>query len=183
MWRVRRDREVVNLPDDAVLTRHDQVEAKCALMVERNPGVIVSAAWERRKRRDATRRELKELSASCDENVARGEPGIRRLRWSYSHVFFSAASPRRELSQNRDIPEAVDPIDLLAAVFARDQFSLRSGHAYGRVDNGKGTWIGGVKDSCHRYQPRRYDNDFCSEGDFFHILNSRLRRDSFYFTN
>jgi len=44
MWRVRRDREVVNLPDDAVLTRHDHVVAKCALMVERNPGVIVSAA-------------------------------------------------------------------------------------------------------------------------------------------
>jgi hypothetical protein len=33
-----------NLPDEAVLTRHDHVVAKCAHMVERNPGVIVSAA-------------------------------------------------------------------------------------------------------------------------------------------
>jgi len=30
----------VDLPDDAVLSRHDQVVAKCPLMVERKPGVI-----------------------------------------------------------------------------------------------------------------------------------------------
>jgi hypothetical protein len=43
MWRCRvrrRGREVVNLPDDAVLSRHDHVVSKCAHMVERNPGVI-----------------------------------------------------------------------------------------------------------------------------------------------
>jgi hypothetical protein len=45
------------------------------------------------------------------------------------------------------------------------------------IDSDKGTWIGGVKDSCHRYQPCSCYNDFRSEGDFFHILNSRLRRE------
>ena len=43
VWRCRarrRGREVVNLPDDAILSRHDHVVAKCAHMVERNRGVI-----------------------------------------------------------------------------------------------------------------------------------------------
>ena len=41
----------VNLPDAAVLARHDHVVAKCAHMVERNPGVVRVAAciWDRRK--------------------------------------------------------------------------------------------------------------------------------------
>ena len=211
MWRCRRrrrGREVVNLQDDAVLRRHDHVEAKCALMVERNPGVIRCVDWERRKQRDCnrrTRRDLKDLIALCDENVARGEPGIRRLGRSYSHVFFAAGTTPGDRRQICDVPEAVDLNDFLAAVLGRDHISLRSGHAYGpavvdngkglwiggwvigwmtkprlrRVDSDNGTWIGGVKDSCHRYQPRSCYNDFCSEGDFFHILNSQLRGDRF----
>ena len=211
MWRCRRrrrDREVVNLQDDAVLRRHDHVEAKCALMVERNPGVIRCVDWERRKQRDCnrrTRRDLKDLIALCDENVARGEPGIRRLGRSYSHVFFAAGTTPGDRRQICDVPEAVDLNDFLAAVLGRDHISLGRGHAYGPavVDNGKGlwiggwvigwmtkrrlrrldsdngTWIGGVKDSCHRYQPRSCYNDFRSEGDFFHSLSSRLRRDRF----
>src|SRR5204863_374537 len=101
MWRCRRrrrDREVVNLQDDAVLRRHDHVEAKCALMVERDPGVIRCVDWERRKQRDCnrrTRRDLKDLIALCDENVARGEPGIRRLGRSYSHGFFGVKFPKK----------------------------------------------------------------------------------------
>src|SRR6266436_3483247 len=94
MWRVRRDREVVNLPVAAVVTRHDQVEAKCAHMVEGNPGVIISAGWNRHKRGDGTATDLKHLSASCDENVALGERrrrGTRGLGWSDSHVSFSEA--------------------------------------------------------------------------------------------
>jgi hypothetical protein len=149
MWRCRRrrrGREVVNLHDDAGLRRHDHVEAKCAHMVERNPGVIRCVDWERRKQRDwnrRIRRDLKDPIALCDENVARGEPGIRRLGWSYSHVFFAAGTPPRDRRQKRDVPEAVDLNDFLAAVLARDHISLGSGHAYGRVDNGKGLWIGG----------------------------------------
>src|SRR5438067_12634562 len=52
-----------------------------------------------------------------------------------------------------------------------------------RVDSDNGTWIGGLKDSCHRYQPRSCYNDFCSEGDFFHTLNSPLRRGIGLFTS
>ena len=141
----------VNLPDEAVLTRHDHVEAKCAHMVERNPGVVISAARERQpKRRDSSGvpRDLKDLIALCDENVARSERrrrGRRRLDWSYGHVFFSADTrPPRDRRQGQGIPEAVELIDVLVAVLARDHISLRSGHAYGTGEiNGKGTWIGG----------------------------------------
>jgi hypothetical protein len=38
--RARVLRITLDLPDDAVLSSHDHVEAKCAHMVERNPGVI-----------------------------------------------------------------------------------------------------------------------------------------------
>jgi len=45
---------------------------------------------------------------------------------------------------------AVDGIDVVAVVFGHDQISPRSGHAYGRIDSGKRTWIGGEKDCCQR---------------------------------
>jgi len=140
----------VKLPVAAVVTRHDQVEAKCAHMVEGNPGVIISAACNRHKRGDGTATDLKHLSASCDENVARDEPGSRGLGWSDSHVSFSEVTDPRERRQNRDIPGAVDRIDILRGVFAHQQLSRRSGDACGPWDSGKGRWIGGVKDSCHR---------------------------------
>jgi hypothetical protein len=140
----------VNLVVVAVVTRHDQVEAKCAHMVEGNPGVIISAGWNRHKRGDGTATDLKHLSASCDENVALGEPGIHGLGWSDSHVSFSEVTDPRERRQNRDMPGAVDRIDILRGVFAHEQLSRRSGDACGPCDSGKGSWIGGVKDSCHR---------------------------------
>jgi hypothetical protein len=59
--------------------------------------------------------------------------------------------------QHREPTLAVHLIDVCearAAVFARDQISWRSGHAYGPgmevrvLDTAKETVIGGVKDSC-----------------------------------
>ncbi|PYK28554.1 MAG: hypothetical protein DME59_02280 [Verrucomicrobia bacterium] len=140
----------VNLPDGAVLTGHDHVVAKCAHMVEGDPGVVFCAVWHLRKRRDGTARDVIDPPALCDENVARREPGIRGLGWSDSHVFFSAVTDSGKRRQVRDVALAVDGIDVVAAVFGDDQIGPRSGHAYGRVDSGKGTWIGGVKDYCQR---------------------------------
>ena len=120
-------------------------------MIERNPGAIHIAACDRRKRYGASPRDLIDRSALCDENVARGprRHGQRRLDWSDSDVFFRARTQgARNRRQDRDIPQAIDRIEVLAAVFAYEQIRLRSHHAYGLGDNGKGTWIGSVKDSC-----------------------------------
>jgi hypothetical protein len=123
-------------------------------MIERNPGVVRVAARDRRKQCGITPRDLIDRSALCDENVGRVPRhwhGERGLRWSHGHVSFQALIRRaRNLCQRRDIPEAVDRVEVLAAVFAHDQLGRRSGHAYGRGDSRKGTWIGGVEDSCHR---------------------------------
>jgi len=140
----------VNLPDRSGLTGHDHVVPECAHVVEGNPGVVLCAVWHQHKRRDDTPRHLIDPRALCDENVARSEPGIHRLGWSDSDVFFSAVSDSRKRRQERDVPLAVDGIDIVAAVFGHNQISGRSGHAYGRVDSGKGSWIGGVKDYCQR---------------------------------
>ena len=141
----------VNPKDVALLARYDHVEAICAKMVERNPVVVRrKAPRERRKQRDGTFMDLEDHSALCDENVARGEPGRRGLRWSDSHVFFPAGTKPRKRREQRDSPVAGDRIDVLGAVFAHEQFSLRSGHARGKGDIGKESWIGGVKHSCER---------------------------------
>src|SRR5439155_27383604 len=124
------------------------------VIVERIPCVVRCVDWEGvPKGRDCnrrTRRDLKDLIALCDENVARGEPGIRRLGRGYSHVFFAAGTPPGDRRQNCDVPGAVDLSDLLAASFGRDHISLQSGHAYGRavLDNGKGLGIGGWVMGC-----------------------------------
>ncbi len=141
----------VNLKDVALLARYDHVEAKCAKMVERNPVVVrCDAPRDRRKQRDSTVMDLEDRSAFCDENVARGEPSRRGLRWSYSQVFFPAGTKPRNRREQRDSPVAGDPIDVLGAVFAHEQISLRSGHARGKGDRGKESWIGCVKHSCER---------------------------------
>ena len=89
--------------------------------------------------------DLKDQSAFCDENVARGEPGRRGHRWSDSHVFFPAGTKPRNRREQRDIPVAVDLIDVLGAVFGHEQKIRRSGHARGKGDTtGKGTWMGSV---------------------------------------
>jgi len=140
----------VNLPDVAALTRHNHVVAKCAHMVEGDPGMVVPAVWHLRKHRHDTPRDLIDSPALCNENVARGEPGIRGLGGSDSDVFFSAVTDAGKGRQQRDVTLAVDRIDIVAAVFGHDQIGGRSGHAYGRVDSGKGSWVGGVKDYCQR---------------------------------
>jgi hypothetical protein len=93
------DRSIpVNPKDGVVVARYDHVKAKCAKMVERNPVVIRCGATkcrEIRKLRDDTFMDFKDQRALCDENVARGEPGGRGLRWSYSHVFFPAGTKPR----------------------------------------------------------------------------------------
>ena len=40
------------------------------------------------------------FSALCDEKVARGEPGLRGLRWSDSHVFFHAGTESHGIVPN-----------------------------------------------------------------------------------
>jgi hypothetical protein len=148
--------KVVNLKDVALLARYDHVKAKCAKVVERNPVVVrCDAPPDRRKQRDGTSRDLEDVSAFCGENVARGEPGRRGLRWSYSQVFFSTGTKPRKLREQRDSPIAGDPIDVLAAKFAHEQISRPSSHARGKGDLiGKQHWMGGgelgVKHSCER---------------------------------
>ena len=149
------------------LARHDHVVAKCAHIVERNPGMVRVAAyvWDRRKYISRGEgigwigwREPIDKNAICDKNVARGEPGIRRLDWSYSHVHFFArvADKARDRRQHRESPVAGDRLDVSVvgvkeadAEVAREQFSPRSGHAYGPVGRGKETCTA-VNDSCER---------------------------------
>src|SRR5205823_14199146 len=105
---------------------------------------------ERSKRRYGNFMDLEDQSALCNEKVAPGEHGRRGLRWSDSHVFFPAGTKPRYRREQRDSPVAGDRIDVVGAVFAHEQFSLRSGHARGKGDIGKESWIGGVKHSCER---------------------------------
>ena len=112
---------------------------------------VEQGAPERRKRRDDTSRELKDVSALCDENVARGEPGRRGLNWSDSQVFFhGGTNGTRDRRHRRDIPLAVDSTEILAELLGREHHSRDSGHAVGPFESGKGSWIGGVKHSCER---------------------------------
>ena len=142
----------VNPKDVALLARYDHVEAKCAKMVERNPVVVrCEAPRERRKQRDGTYTiDLEDQSAFCGENVARGEPGRRGLRWSDSHVFFPAGTKPRKRREQRDIPVAVDLIDVLGAEFAHEQDPAQRPRPWEGDTRGKGNWIGGVKHSCER---------------------------------
>ena len=89
---------------------------------------------ERRKQRDATFMDLKDQSAFYGENVARGEPGRRGLRRSYSHVFFPA-EPNPGIVANN----VAFPLQSILSMFS-EQYSLtskRSGAAATPV--GKGT--------------------------------------------
>jgi hypothetical protein len=141
----------VNLPDGAVLARYDHLELKCALMVERKRTVVRAGAPDRRKQREDTSRELIDVRALCDENVARSEPGRHGLNWSNSQVFFHAGTNwTRYRHQQRDIPIAVDQIEILVAECGCEHFSRDSGHAYGPLDNAKDNWVGGVQNSCER---------------------------------
>ena len=141
----------VNLKDGAVLARYDHVVPKCAHMVERNRGVVRDGAPEtNHKRREDTSRELKDVIALCDENVARGEPGRRGLNWSDSHVFFDAGTSRRRtgiVATNVDIPVAVDHIEILVAVLGHEHSIRDSGHAVralGAVAKGVGLATAGA---------------------------------------
>ena len=92
-------------------------------MVEGNPGVVVPAVWDQHKGGDGTLSDLIDPPALCNENVARGEPGICGLGGSDSDVFFSAVTDAGKGRQQGDVPHAVDGIDIVAAVFGRDQIS------------------------------------------------------------
>jgi hypothetical protein len=77
---VRDSSSPVNPKNVALLTRYDHVKAKCAKMVEGNPGVVRGEApSDRRKKRGNTVMDLEDHSALCDENVAWAEPGRRGL--------------------------------------------------------------------------------------------------------
>src|SRR4029077_4923191 len=107
-----------NRRDRAVLACPDHLVPKSALMVERKRGVVREGASDtHHKRRDDTSRELIDVIALCDENVARGEPGRRGLKWSDSQVSFHAGLNGwiRDLRHHRDIPLAVDQIEILVA--------------------------------------------------------------------
>jgi hypothetical protein len=105
---------------------------------------------------DVTWRDLEDLRAFCDENVARHEPGRRGHRWSDSYVFFPAGTKPRQRRKHRGIPVAVDRSDVLGAEFGHEQKIRRSGHARGKGDlTAKGNRMGwrrilGVKQSCER---------------------------------
>ena len=125
-------------------------------MVERNPGVIVATGREGRKRHDGTGRwrELKDLIALCNENVARGEAGSRRHEWSHSHVSFQAL-PRGEARNRRDRrgnPRAVEREELRVAELGYEQAIRLTGHAYrpgaeGPDQEAKEHMVGGVNHS------------------------------------
>ena len=89
-------------------------------MVERNPGVVRSAVWDGRKRRDATPigRDLVDLSPLCDVKVTRA-PLLEA--WSDSQVSFQTTalftSGGRNRREKRDTARVIDEIDVLGAVF------------------------------------------------------------------
>src|SRR5436190_12367566 len=115
--------KVVDLKDVAPGARYDHVVSKCAHFVERNPGVVRFGARDRCKEREGTgRRGLNDVRAQCDEDVARGEPGRRGLRWRYSNVFF----PPWGRLVHRGNPPAVERIDVCIAAdeSGSKQFSL-----------------------------------------------------------
>ena len=116
-------------------------------MVERNRGMVVVVAREGasdlRKERDRTSRVLPDVLAFCDENVGGGEPGRDGLPWSDIQVFFNARLiPTRNHPQDRAIPHAVDPIEILVAPSSRVHIRWGNGHTYGLAERGKENWSG-----------------------------------------
>ena len=106
---------------------------------------------ERRKQRDGTFMDLEDQSAFCDENVARGEPGRRGLRWSIA-MYFSRQEPNPGIVANT----VAFPLQSILSMFS-EQYSVTSKDPAQRprpwergLDRGKGNWIGGVKHSCER---------------------------------
>jgi hypothetical protein len=111
----------VNPKDVALLARHDHVKAIGAKMVEGNPVVVrCEAPGERRKRRSGAIMDLEDQSALYDENVARVEPGRRRLKWSESHVFFPAGTKPRNVREERSSAGTVNLIDYIVAVWGHE---------------------------------------------------------------
>ena len=78
------------------------------------------------------------------------------------YFFARVADKARDRRQHREIPVAVDLIDVSVARVRRpmqkslaNRSVVRSGHAYGPLvqgteDRAKETWTGGVNDSCER---------------------------------
>ena len=116
--------------------------------------MVLRAAHDEAKQIKATPRELIDGIALCDELVAwvprRG--GVRGLCWSDSDVFFygEIANVIRDLRHRRDIPQAVDRVEILGVKFGPEHLKLRTEQAYGLVEGGKENWSSGVKHSCER---------------------------------
>ena len=120
-------------------------------MIERNPGVVSCAAWDRRKWHGAMPCDPIDPSALCDENVAQCEPRDCGHGGSDCGVSFRAPAHGdvRNRRQNREVPAAVHHlVDVLAAVLCHEHSTRRRSDAYGVGDRAKRSWIGGVKDSC-----------------------------------
>ncbi len=124
----------------AGLTRHDHVKIKiCAEMVESDPTVAPSAAWDRREQRDAAPigRELIDLIDLCDVNVA---PGPRPQVWRDSNVSFYPADIRaRNRSERRDHRGVGDLSEVSTAECAHYELIRRSRYGYGLGSTAKGT--------------------------------------------
>jgi hypothetical protein len=66
-------------------------------------------------------------------------------------MYFPGSNQTRNVREERSSPGAVNLIDYIVAVWGHEQLTRRSGHARGKGDTkAKGTWIGGVKNSCER---------------------------------
>jgi hypothetical protein len=142
----------------AGLTRHDHIKIKiCAEMVEGDPSVGPSAAWDRRKRhrRDETPigRESIDLIDLCRVNVARGP---RPQVWRDSQVFFYAADTVRNRPKRRDNPGVGDLREVPIAEFAHYELIRRSHYGYGLGFYCKGNSNGGVKEPCCRQERYGY---------------------------
>ena len=140
----------------AGLTRHDHVKIKiCAEMVEGDPSVVPSAAWDRREQRDAAPigRDLIDLIDLCDVNVARGP---RPQVWRDSHVFFYAADTVRNRPKRRDNPGVGDLSEVSTAVCAHYELIRRSHYGYGLGFYCKGNSNRGVKEPCGRQEHYGY---------------------------
>ena len=108
-------------------------------MVERNPVVVRCGAARPGSAKSVTAPDetLKIKAAFCDENVARGEPGRRGLRWSDSQVFFAAGTKPRKRREHRGSPVAVDRKESSVQNASHEQKIRRSGHARGIEIAGK----------------------------------------------
>ncbi len=172
----------VNTRCNAVITGYDHVEAKCAHLVERNPAVVISTVWDRRKQRAGTpeSRDLIDQGAVCQVNVRRSPCP---QAWRDSHVsFFALTNIARNRCERSDHPKGADLIDLWPAVLTHEQLGGRNGDAGGKALIGKEHSIGGVKESSGREEHYNYQTNSYSGFHFYFTQSDRETRSLGYFT-